>query len=145
IAITGLAGSGKTVFLTTLINHLKHHEQSRFHLAAAPMGIPGVNRGRQQKVPFAIKQFREDACDPKLGMFNHSIYARAMQSGCWPQKTVDVSAYNCHFSTDHHWLNYQLEFLDWPGERVADVVMYNRSYADWSDRLLEYWSVSDAA
>lgn len=30
IAITGLANTGKTVFLTTLINHLNHHEPTIF-------------------------------------------------------------------------------------------------------------------
>lgn len=145
VAITGLAGTGKTVFLTTLINHLKHHEPSQFRLHAPPKGLPFMSRGKQQNAPFAIKQFAEDASEPGLGRFNHAIYARAMQSGCWPHKTVDVSAYGCHFSTDQHWLDYQVEYLDWPGERVADVVMFNRDYAEWSDRLLEYWSVSDAA
>jgi predicted YcjX-like family ATPase len=131
IAITGLAGTGKTVFLTTLINHLKHHDPSGFHLF-------------DDKTDVEVKQFAEVEMNEGLREFGHSVYAKAMQTGRWPHKTVDVSAYACRFNTDRHWVEHRVEFLDWPGERVADVVMCKRSYADWSDRLVEYWEVSDS-
>jgi predicted YcjX-like family ATPase len=92
-----------------------------------------------------VKQFTEVDLKDGLGKFNHWAFAKAMQTGQWPRKTVDVSAYTCRFSTNRNWdwVEHQVEFLDWPGERVADVVMYNRDFAEWSDRLLEYWEVSD--
>lgn len=130
IAITGLANTGKTVFLTTLINHLKHHDPSTFHLF-------------KEKNDVTVKQFTEEEVSDGIGSFDHSVYAQAMRSGHWPSKTVDVSEYTCRFDTDHHWVSYQVEFLDWPGERVADVVMYKRDYAGWSDYLLKRWEVAE--
>jgi predicted YcjX-like family ATPase len=130
IAITGLANTGKTVFLTTLLNHLNHHEPSEFRIFDETKEI-------------TVKQFTEEEPADKIEKFDYSIFAQAMRTGHWPRKTVDVSAYRCHFNTDNHWVSHQIEFLDWPGERVADVVMYKRDYAEWSDYLLKRWEVAE--
>ncbi len=131
IAITGLANTGKTVFLTTLINHLKHHDPSTFRLF-------------KENGDITVKEFTEVEIESGgLRHFDHSIYAQSMRTGRWPRKTVDVSNYTCRFNTDHHWVNHQVEFLDWPGERVADVIMYKRDYAGWSDYLLNHWEVAE--
>ncbi len=128
IAITGLAATGKTVFLTTLINHLKYHDASQFRLFGEAV---------------TAKLFTEKDLNDGLERFDHSVHAKAMQTGRWPQKTVDVSSYACGFKTNYHWVDYQVEFLDWPGERIADVSMYKCDYAAWSDHLLKYWEVEE--
>ncbi len=133
IAITGLANTGKTVFLTTLLNHLNHHEPSEFRI------FDNSNDN------VTVKQFTEEEPSDQIEKFDYSLFAQAMRTGHWPHKTVDVSAYRCRFNTDNHWVNHQIEFLDWPGERVADVVMYKRDYAEWSDYLLKRWEVAEDA
>lgn len=130
IAITGLANTGKTVFLTTLLNHLNHHEPSEFRIFDETKEV-------------TVKQFTEEEPTDAIEKFDYSIFAQAMRTGHWPRKTVDVSAYRCRFNTDNHWVSHQIEFLDWPGERVADVVMYKRDYAEWSDYVLKRWEVAE--
>ena len=130
IAITGLANTGKTVFLTTLLNHLNHHEPSDFPIFSETKQLP-------------VKQFTEEQPTDDIDKFDYGNFSQAMRTGRWPHKTVDVSAYCCRFKTDHHWRTHQVEFLDWPGERVADAVMYKRDYAEWSDYLLKWWDEDD--
>jgi predicted YcjX-like family ATPase len=132
IAITGLAHTGKTVFLTTLISHLKYHDPSTFCAF-------------KDKNDVAVKGFAEVELNDGIGEFDYASHAKAMKTGRWPRKTVDVSACACRFSADRDWLlDYKVEFLDWPGERVADGVMYSRDYAKWSDHLLNFWEVGES-
>jgi predicted YcjX-like family ATPase len=131
IAITGLASTGKTVFMTTLINHLKHHDPTTFRLF-------------QDKAHVTVKHFAEDDSDSQVGHFDHSVYADAIRHGTWPSKTLDVSAFSCRFNTDRdYWGDYHIEFLDWPGERLADAAMYKQDYTEWSDNLLKHWAVAE--
>lgn len=127
IAITGLAATGKTVFLTSLLNHLNLHDPS-FHLFQNDA---------------TAKLFAEKQVHDGLEKFDYELFSRAMQTGRWPQKTVDVSSFACTFKTDSSWGDYQVEFLDWPGERIADVAMAKCNYDTWSDHLLKYWTVED--
>lgn len=132
IAITGLASTGKTVFMTMLINHLKHHDAGTFRLF-------------QDKADVNVKHFIENDGNSPIGKFDHSVYADAIRHGTWPVKTLDVSGFSCSFNTDRdYWGNYQIEFLDWPGERLADAAMYKQNYAEWSDHLLKHWSVAES-
>ncbi len=113
-----------------MLNHLNHHEPSEFRIF-------------DEKKEATVQQFTEEEPTDRIAKFDYSIFAQAMRTGRWPRKTVDVSAYRCRFNTDKHLVSHQIEFLDWPGERVADVVMYKRDYAEWSDYLLKRWEVAE--
>ena len=137
LGVTGLRRTGKTVFLTSLINHLKFHDPARFIL------------GRRAQPAEAI-HFREFAHDSSvlrrggnLPWFDYEGYRNQfVRGGRWPATTRDASQYACHFErTDWKISDLSLRLFDLPGERVNDIPMISderdplRAFAVWSDRI----------
>lgn len=125
VALAGTSGCGKTMFLTSLLWHLEEFNETRFHLRN------GVTlRGfRPQSVPkgrtaFPFKTFRN--------VLAHEY--------TWPEKTCDVYHYQCAFSRSDWWRIWgpqSVDFLDLPGERMADAAMVvHDDHGAWSDHVL---------
>src|SRR5438067_283033 len=123
IGVVGLHTSGKTVFLTSLINHLKDHDPARFRLGNGDV---------------TIRRFRELALDRGWDPFNYKGNRDAVvHDGTWPRKTTDRAQYTCAFErSDWRLADAKLKFYDLPGERIADAIMALRIYKDWSDHVL---------
>ena len=124
IGILGSANSGKTILLTSLLWHLSNHNTKRFKL----------NNNAQ-------------ICDFKLTKsdnhdFNFALHKNTfIQKHCWPSKTVDFSTASCRFSRKDCLCERHLEFVDIPGERVSDILLWqSSSYAEWVERIREFWS-----
>ncbi len=147
IAVTGLAGAGKTVFLLSLLQHMEHFDPNRFHIAhgARLSGFQELPPGGSF-APFPRTRMR----------------ARLMerQNVAWPEKTRDIYHYRCSFvhsglnlasrlwNTLRHgaWLSRRVEWdiLDFPGERLSDsLIARHDSLAGWSDELLDLWDSYD--
>ncbi len=127
IAIAGTARSGKTVFLTSLLNHLEQHKKSEFRV--------GKNKDVQ------ISNFKKLKVPKKYGaMFDFTGFRDALvYDSKWPKKTRDTSHFICNFKRDD-WKAHrsELHFFDMPGERVADAaIAKHSSFDDWSDHILE--------
>jgi len=124
IGIVGQYNAGKTVFLTSLINHLEHHDPERFRL-----GDGTVTINRFETVPCTEEGWIS---------FNYRGYRDALvHQGRWPEKTRDCSQYCCRFErSDWFFSDALVKFYDLPGERLADAAMFDRSFAEWSDHLL---------
>lgn len=123
VAVIGLYGSGKTVFLTSLINHLKHHRPSLLKL------------GKKGDVKLTF--FRELAVNGGFDKFPYEKYRSSLvDSKNWPEKTKTISKYCCSYSrSDWKWTKGQLTLTDIPGERLPDIPMAGFSYDHWSDWL----------
>ncbi len=136
IGVIGPRWSGKTVFLTALVNHLKFHELARFTL------------GRRDR-PGEATHFRDFPDNPSvltgggnLPWFDYEGYRNQLvQRGRWPATTRDASQYVCRFErSDWKFSDALLRVFDLPGERVNDVPMIavdrdpQRGFAVWSDR-----------
>lgn len=122
VAVVGLYRSGKTVFITSFINHVLHHRPSDLKL-----GDGGV-------------QITFDEELPPVNGFDRFPYEafRCENNGRWPLKTKALYQYRCSFyRSDWTWTKGQLALIDIPGERLADIPMSKLSYAQWSDWLLE--------
>lgn len=127
IAITGIAGGGKSVFLTSIISHLSESGNSDFHL----------------KNGISITDFRSIPIKSKWPpQFAHSKFRESIAKKQWPEKTTDCAVYSCEFTrSDWRLYKQKLTFFDFPGERIADAAIAKYSdYGEWSDHILNYFS-----
>lgn len=127
IGITGLANSGKTVFLTSLLWQLCEFDDADFRL--------GGN--------LRISGWREVGASPsRSDLFDFEKHRDALaRRQSWPEKTRDTSRFTCEFTrSDWRFFRQRLEFFDFPGERVADAsIAACRDYAEWSEHMLRHW------
>ena len=112
IAIIGTARAGKTVFLTSLINHLLEHNRQDFVVG--------------ERVPVQISNFRLVSVPARVGhKFNYGACRDALvHQGEWPEKTRDTSHFICNFErSDWKFSRNELHFFDLPGESFADAAI----------------------
>jgi len=123
IAIVGSQNSGKSIFLTSLICQLKNQSK-----------MEGMDFSYVGKLtPHGVKEFEEFPFE--------RIRAELQDNQNWPGKTSDSYIYRCEFKTQHEGKKpkkHKLEFLDFPGERIADVGMYEKTYANWSSQMIKF-------
>ena len=149
IAVTGLAGAGKTVFLLSLLQNMEHFNPGRFRIA----GGAGIGAFRELS---ADKDDRVPVF-PRARLRSRLI---ASQDISWPEKTGSVHRFRCAFDYSNlglgarlintlargYWMSRRVhwEFLDFPGERFADaLIVRSGSFPAWSDCLLEAWEVNE--
>jgi predicted YcjX-like family ATPase len=123
VGIVGLYNTGKTVLLTSLINHLQDHDPDRFAL------------GDKQT---HLRKFTVVPTDKDWAPFNYTGFRDALvNNGRWPAKTTDRSQFACQFErSDWRFSDCLLKLYDLPGERIADAAMYGRDFTGWSERML---------
>ena len=122
VGVLGLYNAGKTVLLTSLVNHLADHEPDRFRLGSPPA---------------TIRKFRPEPSTPGWQPFEyHASRDALVEKGRWPAKTRDRSEFACRFDrSDWRFNSCVLRLFDFPGERLADTGMMARNYAEWSDHF----------
>ena len=110
VGVVGLYNAGKTVLLTSLINHLQDHDADRF-----PLGSPATR----------VRKFTVLPPDPGWEPFNYTGCRDALvHGGRWPAKTRDRAQYVCKFErSDWTFSDCLLKVYDLPGERI-DVVTW---------------------
>ena len=124
VAVVGLLQSGKTVLLTSLIDHLRNH---------SPLKVPLDNKGTQ------IVGHKERAPRTKLGRFPFKKIRAALGQRTWPEKTLAAAEYRSDNTrlTGKKRIHYDLSLFDFPGERLIDLIVADcKRYDDWSDRVL---------
>src|SRR3954471_7205374 len=81
VGVVGLYNAGKTVLLTSLVNHLEHHDPDRFRLGTGDATVRKFELGRP---------------DPGWAHFNYAGFRDALvHHGKWPEKTRDRSQLVC--------------------------------------------------
>ncbi|NLF39476.1 YcjX family protein, partial [bacterium] len=133
LGVTGLARSGKTVFITALIRNLTQGGRLPFFAPYAEGRI--VSADLEPQPDDAVPRFDYEAhIDALSGAPPH-----------WPESTRRISEVRVALSfTPEHWLRrtlgirrLNLDIVDYPGEWLLDLAMLNQSYADWSREALD--------
>lgn len=116
--------SGKTVLLTSLIDHLKKHDPARFPLDGRHTGLVEI-----ETLPPATGAER----------FDYGAHRSRLGNRQWPVKTCTCSEYRAlYVRGDRHYTKIDLSLLDIPGERLADLgIAHHRRFEDWSDAILD--------
>ena len=125
IAITGLKESGKTIFITSLINHFLVADIKRLEAlkdrSIELYGVPQICAGKFISFPYEvyINDFKRNP--PK-----------------WPEKTVDIYEYTIKLSIKHENMvkKVKLKIVDYPGERLLDAPMLKYNFDEWSEMVI---------
>lgn len=133
LGVTGLAQAGKTVFITALVaNLLERGRMAQLKAAAA---------GRIEAVHL---QPQPDMTLPRFAFEDH-LAALTGDAPRWPQSTRQVSELRLSFLVRPASFlggltgprRLHLDIVDYPGEWLLDLSLLDKSYADWSEGVLE--------
>jgi len=144
LAVTGLSGSGKTVFVTSLVHNL-------LGAVGRPARLPFLRAAAERRILAAGLCAPEgDAIAPFS--LSETIAALAADPPLWPASTTAPRRVqlSLRFSPAGPFAGgnpiglvlgsvaeLTLEILDYPGEWLLDLPLLRQSYADWSRRTLE--------
>ncbi len=143
IGVVGIYNSGKTVFLTSLINHILHHDFTDFKISPTAFDrkmtrLPLVGRFFPHG-PIQIKKTHPLPLKEGQNAFEyHRFRDDLIQNGIWPEKTCDASHFKIKFQLSSQWLReFKVHFFDFPGERIADAAIAVLDFGQWSDHTLK--------
>jgi predicted YcjX-like family ATPase len=139
LAVTGLSGSGKTAFITSLVNQLlesNHSAHLPFFCVVRDARLVGVRRDVQPNLTFTRFAY-EEAMD-KLTQVNPQ----------WPTSTTGISQVRLkikykknkglsQYLTEDAILT--LDITDYPGEWLLDLPLLEMDYSEWSAHCATEW------
>ena len=123
VVLLGSKGTGKTVFLTSVGDQLRHYYQSSLGLNGWSATFDSEDNARAHK----------GLLESHVPDFPYAESRAYLSKGEWPAKTKDWSVLTVPFilTKGKKKRRILLEMLDLPGERVADFAMINLSYQKW--------------
>ena len=129
IAITGTFGSGKSVFLLSLLHQLHNHDPRYFR----------IGEDREHK-DTTIKNLMPQVIKDQQSHFPYKTFAqRLMKSGggIWPSRHNASQRFKITFKRSNRVRKDELDFMTFPLERLLDLnIARTERYSDWSDRVL---------
>lgn len=140
LGVTGLARSGKTVFITSLVANLL--ERGRM------AGLEAASSGRLEA---AYLQPQPDDTVPRFEFESH-LAAMTGTKPYWPESTRSVSELRVSLRVRPKGLlsglsgprTVHLDIVDYPGEWLLDLALLDLDYAQWSVLALEKARTRDA-
>jgi predicted YcjX-like family ATPase len=133
LGVTGLARSGKTVFITALVNALM--EGGR---------LPVFRAYKEGRLAGARVTPQPDDAVPRFEVEDH--LAALIGSRRWPESTRRVSELRVviDYGSQSFWRRrgggnsrLTLDIVDYPGEWLLDLGLLGQTYAEWSRRTIE--------
>jgi predicted YcjX-like family ATPase len=141
LGVTGLARSGKTVFITSLVANLMDRGR-----------MPGLVAAQEGRVQTAFLQPQPDDMVPRFDYESHLADLTA-QDPRWPDSTRAISELRLSLRVLPSGLlsglqgprTVHLDIVDYPGEWLLDLALLEKSYARWSTETLARIAPRDAA
>ena len=132
LGVTGLARSGKTVFITSLVANL---------LAGGRMPqLHALAQGRVELV------FLQQQPDDTVARFDYETHLGALTSPtpCWPENTKGISQLRLTLRIRPEGflgglrgtVLQHIDIIDYPGEWLLDLTLLEKSYEEWSASAL---------
>lgn len=132
LGVTGLARSGKTVFITSLVANLMDRAR-----------MPGLQAATDGRIAAAFLQPQPDDTVPRFDYESH-LGALTAEVPHWPDSTRAVSELRLSLRVRPGGLlgglrgaqTVHLDIVDYPGEWLLDLALLDKSYAEWSAEVL---------
>ncbi|MCF2946878.1 YcjX family protein [Paraglaciecola aquimarina] len=137
LAVTGLSGSGKTAFITSLVNQLiEANEQAHlpFFSVLSESRLIGVKRDIQPDLTFNRFAYEDAMANLRL------------ENALWPDSTRGISQVRLkikfkrakglsQYITEDTTLT--LDITDYPGEWLLDLPLLNMNYLQWNNQCAQ--------
>lgn len=131
LAVTGLSGSGKTAFITSLVQQLSQGN--------LPTHLPLFSVVRERRLYSAERVMHADMTIPAF-RYRESMSALDQKPPQWPASTRGLSELRLKIdfhSSRSHWFNSSpstlwLDIVDYPGEWLLDLPLLKQNYRVWS-------------
>ncbi len=132
LGVTGLARSGKTVFITSLVANLMDRGR-----------MPGLVAASDGRIAAAFLQPQPDDTVPRFDFESHLGDLTAADP-VWPDSTRAVSELRLSLRVRPSGLlsglqgprTVHLDIVDYPGEWLLDLALLDKSYENWSAEVL---------
>ena len=132
LGVTGLARSGKTVFITSLVANLLDLGR-----------MPGLLAASEGRIEAAFLQPQPDDTVPRFDFENH-LAALTGPTPHWPDSTRAISELRLSLRVRPKGLlagfqgprTIHLDIVDYPGEWLLDLALMDVGYAEWSAQVL---------
>ena len=130
LGVTGLSRSGKTVFVTSLVNNL-----------LAQARLPVLAASAEGRIAKAHLDPQPDDAVPRFPYEEH-LAALDGPDRHWPQSTRRISQLRLRieFERAAGWrqgpARLDLDIVDYPGEWLLDLTLLDKSYARWSNETI---------
>lgn len=135
VGVTGLSQSGKSTFITSLINQLRQHDAKNSKLGKFTAAI-------NHKIHLVKLHPLEDS---RLPMYEYesSIAGLSGSHPCWPKSTTDISGILIELVLKNGknilrrdtFKSVFIEIRDYPGEWLVDLPMMEMTFSQWSKAL----------
>jgi predicted YcjX-like family ATPase len=137
LGVTGLSRAGKTIFITSLIDHLRKAAKLEFRDLKNPLPVFRVHaegrltRGELEPQP--------DDAVPRFAYEDHLAALEGKEGNLearhWPQSTRQISELRLRLDFSRKSGQSQsliLDIIDYPGEWILDLPLLNKTYGQWS-------------
>ncbi len=133
LGVTGLARSGKTVFITSLVANLLDRGR-----------MPGLLAASEGRIEAVFLQPQPDDTIPRFDYEAH-LGALTGPSPQWPESTRTISELRLSLKVRPNGLlagfqgprTIHLDIVDYPGEWLLDLALLDISYTEWSAQVLQ--------
>lgn len=133
LGVTGLARAGKTVFITSLVANLMDRGR-----------MPGLVANAEGRLLTAYLQPQPDNTVPRFDYEAH-LGDLTSRSPSWPDSTRAVSELRLSLKVQPGGMLsglqgprvIHLDIVDYPGEWLLDLALLDKSYAEWSQEVMQ--------